>query len=124
MRPQTITILCVVLFLMGGTLFLRSATIFFMNPGIYTFLILIASIIALYCYYGLWYMKKWSIGLFYVIWIFIPLPLFMGAEGFSLISILRGLYFVALLVVFFLVVTPHKDKFKEESIWEFKLGGD
>jgi len=120
MRPLPITVLCVMLFGIGISLTIRSLTLFFISPGLYTFFMIILSIAGLYCYYGLWHMKRWCISLFFCIWIIIPFPLFMGLDSYSTISLLRILYFVALLTIFAVVVLPHKDKFQKGSIWDFK----
>jgi len=120
MRPLTITVLCIVLFGIGISLAIRSLSTFFMSPGFYTFFMIILSFAGIYCYFGLWNMKRWCIPLFFCIWIIIPFPMFMGSDSYSTITMLRILYFIALLTVFAVVVLPHKDKFQKGSIWDFR----
>jgi len=120
MRPLSITALCIILFGIGISLFFRSLSQLFISPGFFTFVMLIVSLISLYCYYGLWKMKNWSIPLFYAVWVFIPLPLFLGFEGASTITLIRSIYFVALLIVYSIVVLPHKGKFSQSSFWNYK----
>ncbi len=120
MRPLSVTVMCILLFGVGISLTLRSIAQLFLYPGIYTFLMIGVSILGLYCYYGLWKMKSWSIPLFYLLWIIIPLPMFLGFEGQSVIVVIRESYFVALLIIFSIVVLPHRSKFHKASIWDFK----
>ncbi len=124
MRPQSITILCVLLFVIGISLAIRSIGQFVLVPGLYTFFMLLVSLVGLYSYYGLWIMKRWCIPVFFVVWCIIALPLFFGGDGFSTVMLLRSLYLVAMLVIFMIVVLPHKNKLSKGSIWDFKRASD
>ncbi|BCG65241.1 MAG: hypothetical protein methR_P3066 [Methyloprofundus sp.] len=120
MRPLSITTLCIILFGIGISLFIRSISQLFLFPSVYTFVMLAISLSGLYCYYGLWNMKTWSIPLFYAIWTIIPLPILMGFEGHSVTTIIRVTYFGVLLIVFSIIVLPHKGKFIKSSLWDYK----
>lgn len=124
MRPQSITILCVMLFLIGASLTFRSIGQFFVAPGFYTFFMVILSFVGLYCYYGLWNMKRWSIHLFFVVWGLIVLPFFFGGDKFSTITLLRSLYLLAIISIFSIIVLPQKDKFSSGQVWPLKRSDD
>ncbi len=120
MRPQSITILCVLLFVIGTSLAVRSIGQIMLLPGISSFFMLIISFLGLYCYYGLWNMKRWSIGLFFVVWAALALPTLMELDGFSTILLMRSLYLLGMLAAFIGVVLPHSDKFTSGPMWQFK----
>ncbi len=120
MRPQSITILCILFFVIGASLALRSIGQFVLVPGFYTFSMLIVSLLGLYGYYGLWIMKRWCIPVFFLVWCFISLPMLFGSDGFSTVMILRAMYLVGMLAVFIIVVLPHRNKLSSGSVWDFK----
>jgi len=120
MRPQTITVLCIALFGIGISLTVRSLAQFIITPGFYTFFMLIISMLGVYCYYGLWTMKRQCIPLFFLVWIAIPLPMLFGFGELTTITVIRSSYFVIILAIFSIVVLPHRNKFSEGPIWEFK----
>lgn len=124
MRPQSITILCILLFVIGTSLTIRSIGQFVLVPGIYTFFMLIISLLGLYCYYGLWNMKRWSLSLFFIVWAAIGLPMLTGSEQLSTIMRLRSLYLIGVVVAFVLVVFPHRSKLSGGAIWDFKRKSD
>ncbi len=120
MRPQSITILCVLLFVIGTSLTVRSIGQVILLPGFSSILMLIVSILGLYCYYGLWNMKRWSIGLFFVVWAVLAVPTLLEMDGFSTILLMRSLYLLGMLAAFIGVVLPHSDKFTSGPMWQFK----
>lgn len=124
MRPQSITILCVMLFLIGISLAFRSIGQFILAPGFYTFFMLIVSAAGLYCYYGLWNMKRWSIPLFFLVWGIITVPFFLGGDAFSTIILIRALYLMAIIVIFSVVVLPHRNKFSNGLVWPLERFND
>ena len=117
MRPQSITVLCILLFLVGSSMAIRSIAQLFLAPGFLSFFMLIISVIGLYCYYGLWNMKRWCIPLFYSVWGAIALPMLIEIGSLSMIMLLRTSYLVAVMVIFTLVVFPHKDKLSSGLVW-------
>jgi len=120
MRPQSITILSILLFVIGISLAVRSLGQFFMAPSFYTFLMLIISFIGLYCYYGLWNMKRWCIPLFFLVWGFILLPMLMGGDKLSMIMLMRLLYLISVMGVFLIVVLPHRNRLSSGLVWPLK----
>ena len=117
MRPQSITILCAILFVIGFSLAIRSIGQFVLVPSFYTFFTLIISIIGLYCYYGLWNMKRWCVYLFFIVWGLLSLTMFLGIDEFTTITIMRSLYLVSVMVIFAVVVLPHKNKLSGGLVW-------
>ncbi len=117
MRPQSITILCVILFLIGFSLAFRSIGQFILSPGLYTFFMLIVSVAGLYCYYGLWNMKRWSIPLFFLVWGIITIPFFLGGDQFSTVTLIRSLYLVAVIAIFSIIVWPQRHNFSDGLVW-------
>ncbi len=124
MRPQSITILCILLFVIGVSLALRSIGQFVLAPGMYSFFMLLVSLLGLYSYYGLWIMKRWSIPVFLLTWSLITLPALISNDGFSTVMLLRIAYLVGMLVVFMIVVLPHTNKLTQGAVWDFKPNRD
>ena len=120
MRPQSITILCILLFVIGASLLLRSIGQFFLVPGYYSFFMLLISLLGLYGYYGLWIMKHWSIPVFILVWSAIFFPMVLGPVPFSRIMLLRYLYIAGVVAAFMIVVLPHRDKLSKGPIWDFR----
>ncbi len=120
MRPQSITILCILLFVIGVSLTIRSIGQVILAPGIYTISMLIVSIVGLYCYYALWHMKRCSIPLFFLVWGAIALPMYMTSGAFTTIVLMRSLYLIGVVTAFVLVVLPHKSQLSSGLAWPLK----
>ena len=60
MRPRSITMLCSVLFAIGGINLLSCALSFFTAPLGRSFWSLITALVAMASYIGLWKMKRWA----------------------------------------------------------------
>lgn len=120
MRPQSITIVCIILTVVGVSLAARSIGQFVILPGFYSLLMLVISLLGLYSYYGLWKMKRWCIPLFYIVWGFISASLVFGTEEFSRVVIMRSLYLVAVILIFTVIVLPYRHSMTKGSIWKFK----
>ncbi len=119
-RPPSISVVCILFFVIGTSLAVRSIGQFVVVPGLYTFLMLVNSLLGLYAYWGLWNMKRWSIPLFLVVWAFIAAPIFLTHGGLSTISLLRSLYVFALVAIFSVVVLPHRSKMSPDQVWNSK----
>jgi hypothetical protein len=119
-RPPSISVVCILFFVIGTSLAVRSIGQFVVAPGLYTFLMLANSLLGLYAYWGLWNMRRWCIPLFIVVWVFIGAPIFLTHEGMSTISLLRSLYVFALVAIFVVVVLPHRSKMSPGQVWNSK----
>jgi|AP82_1055514.scaffolds.fasta_scaffold109995_1 uncharacterized membrane protein (DUF2068 family) len=119
-RPPSISVVGILFFVIGTSLAVRSIGQFVVVPGLYTFLMLVNSLLGLYAYWGLWNMKRWSIPLFLVVWAFIAVPIFLTHEGMSTISLLRSLYVFLLVTIFVVVVLPHRSRMSPGRVWNFK----
>jgi len=120
MRTQSITFFCAILFVIGFSQAIRSIGQFFLAPGLYSFFMLIISFIGLYCYYGLWNMKRWCIPLFFAVWGCLLLILLLGGGQFTTIIYLRLLYLVVVIIAFIAVVLPHRGKLSGAWLWPLK----
>lgn len=118
MRPQSITVLCVLLFAMGASLSVRFVVQFAVAPNFFSFLLLVICLVALYTYYGLWNMRQWSILLFLCVWGSLLVLLLFIAPEITLILMMRAFYIVCIILVFLIVVLPHRDKFSSGPVWQ------
>jgi len=111
MRTQPITILCVVLFVIGASMTLRHLFQFLFTAELGPFLMLVLSLIALFSYYGLWRMRRWSVMAIPIIWgIILSLTLFSAREMTTIMQ-LRSLYPIGIILIFLVVVLPSLKRF-------------
>jgi hypothetical protein len=111
MRTQPITILCVVLFVIGASMAIRFLFQFLLSADLGSFLMLVLSLIALFSYYGLWRMRRWSLMAIPVIWGIILLVTLFSAREMTTIIQLRSLYPIGIILVFLIVVSPSLKRF-------------
>lgn len=111
MRTQPITILCVVLFVIGASMTMRFLFQFLFSADIGSFLMLLLSLIALFSYYGLWRMRRWSVMAIPIIWGIILLLTLFSAREMTTIMQLRSLYPLGIILIFLVVVLPSLKRF-------------
>ena len=120
MRPQSITVLCILLFVIGASLTVRSLGQIFLVPGLYSFFMLTISLLGLYCYYGLWHMQRWCIPVFFLVWGAISTPVLLELNESSTIILMRSMYVIGILIAFVVVVLPHRKEMSRGPIWQVK----
>ena len=111
MRTQPITILCAILFVIGASMTIRHLFQFLFTAELGSFLMLLLSLIALFSYYGLWRMRRWSIIAIPIIWGIIILVTLFSARQITTIVELRTAVPIAIIIIFFIVVLPSLKRF-------------
>lgn len=112
-RPNPITVLCVVLFVIGISQFVGSVMIFGFAPRFLSLVSILINALALYAYYGLWKMRRWSILGVLGVWGFNFLFSWLMPMHGGLPQQIRTGVTMVVLVIFLIVVLPHWNKMKE-----------
>lgn len=117
-RPNPITVLCVVLFVIGLSQFVGSVMIFIFTLRFMSLLSILINGFALYAYYGLWRMRRWSILGVLGVWAFNFLFSWLMPMHGGLPQQIRTGVTIIVLVIFVVVVLPHWNKMK--GSWSFR----
>lgn len=110
MRPSSITVLCVVLFVIGGSQLIGSVIIVWTALGLLSVAAVIINVVALYAYYGLWQMRMWNVVAFMLIWIFNLLLLSLTSIHITAVEQIRGWVIMLVIAVYLAAVLPHWKK--------------
>ena len=114
MRPTSITILCIILFVIGFSQLTGSLIIAVAAPNFPSMVAVTINSIAVYAYYGLWQMQKWSVIAFLVIWIFYFVSLSFSPIQGTAVGLFRGWVIILVTGIYLFFVLPHWNKFSNE----------